>query len=58
MWASELGKKKDLFFKTYIVHSIEQDSKIDTGLGYFRHLFDKAILKFYFFLGLKKIAIR
>ena len=43
-------KKKDFFFKTYTVHSTEQNSKIDIGLGYFRHLFDKAILKFYLLL--------
>ena len=50
MWASESEKKKDFFFKTYTVYSTEQNSKIDFGLAYFRHLFDKVILKFYLLL--------
>lgn len=54
MWASESEKKKDFFFKTYTVHSTEQNSKTDFGLAYFRHLFDKVILKFYLLILLWK----
>lgn len=51
MWADKLKKKFfDLFCKSYIVHKVGRKSKKDTGLGYIKHLFDKATSKFYFLL--------